>query len=359
MDQDRGAEVESRLGALDQRLADTFDGYSRRRSSADPLLAEDVGCGNGNHIRPYILPEIYADFKEYVDELDVDMSYAEAVRRAMREHRHGGREQRMTDRLEDMTAAVGSAAVDTPEPETTDESESNPYNVEDKIEAIRADLEDQAPVPLGELQQIPETWITESVDRWCVRGDRDEASERTRSTYIDHLCDTLGFVDVSGQPVIENPDMLDGLPFERRSFDALSTDQRVEAVHVKLARKASSSAGTQGRAQFTASDIQNELFETEVGESVAHKLRAKAADADGFHERDQEGREKAVAVDLVNVTDETILKAEGVDESSAWEKEVAAKMDNFVEGEPVMAGGSDSIEGDFEGMEKEVMSPQQ
>lgn len=344
MDQDLGAVVESRLDAHEEALGDSLPGYSRRRrSSDDPLVAEDLNRGETDRIRPYIPTPIYTDLKEYVDGLDVDMTYSEAIERAMREHRDGGRERRLADRLEDMTATVESADINisagVESDDGADESESTnkPYSREEKLEAIREDVLEKVPESSFEELDgagLPKVWFHEAIDRWCPKGDREQASDRTHDTYIRLLCEEY---DLTEQPETNNLVVGDpgGLAFERTSYDALTTEERVEAVRVKLLQRADSGRG----AQVSAADIQAEFFDGEPSDSVAHDLRNRAAEADGFAVRKARDGVMKVRVNVSEVTDTNLLEAAGVADRRKAEAEATAEMDALMNAQVVTDGG--------------------
>lgn len=330
IDKDRAALVEETIDTFEDVLADSLDGYSRRRTSTDPLVKDDLGGEDTKKVRCKVPTALKEEFAIYVDE-NSEWGKGEALGRAMNAYRDGGREQRMVDRLENMMASVES--VDTAQ---NDESESKPYSKEEKIEAIRTDILDRWPEPVEEIEEIdgmiPMAWFTESIDRWCTRGDREQATDRTRNKYLDLVADEFGLYRDGPNFIVGEPD---GLAFERRSYDALSTEERVEAVHVHLLRNADARHG----AQVSAAGIRDDIFDGKPHDSVANDLRKRAAEKEGFGTRKAGGGDKTVYVSISKVSDERLLEAAGLLEQRRAKEQAQAEWSDYDQAEPVRSDG--------------------
>lgn len=345
IDKDRAAAVEDELTALEDALAGTLPGYSRRRRSLDPLAKDDLGGEDTKKVRCEVPAALKEEFAIYIEEHS-EWGKGEALGRAMNAYRDGGREQRLADRLEEMTAAVESSDIDARDAAQNDESddEKNPYSVDDKLEAIRDDILDRWPEPVDELGEIegkvPVAWVDESVDRWCTKGNRKEATEKTKKKYYNLLADEFGFVK-DGQNFTGAD--LDDPAFERKPYRELSTEERIEAIHVQLLREADKNR----RYQVSAAYIREEYLDGGPDDSTAHSLREKAADTRGFKPVTVRGKEK-LRVAPSDVPDELREKAglttqDDDAESEEIKQKAEAKMAALDQGTPARAhGGTES-----------------
>lgn len=334
IDHDLGSELKSKIGTLDELLSDNIAGYSRRRRNSEddtePLVADNFGSGETKKIRCDVRADLFERFKSYIDGLETDYGYGEALGRALNAYRGGGRHRRLIDRVTRIIDALGGMsdieqADDTEsDDESNDESdsESKPYSREEKLQAIRQDIADaNNKASAAEISQFPRSQLLESIHEHCSQEPGKNASDRTVSSYIKEFKEDLGFVDHPKNDVLLiKDDEIDCLPFENKDYDALTTAERVEAVRVKLLREADS--GT--RYQISAADIKREYFDGEPSDSVAHDLRERAADADGFGVRKARDGKKKLKVDPYEVTDETILEAAGVLEKVEGKREMDA-----------------------------------
>lgn len=347
IDKDRAADVEDKFATLEDALADSLPGYSRRRKSSGPLATDDLGEDDTTKIRCEVPAKLKEEFAIYVDEHS-EWGYGEALGRAMNAYRDGGREQRLADALDAMTAAVES--VDAENIETTqnnesdqdqesDETETRPYSREKKIEAIRCDLaEEYGKDSAEEIEQLPREQIVQAIHRYCSQDPEKDASDRTVSDYLSHITDELELTDHPQNDVLLIKDAeLDGPAFEHKSYDALTTEERVEAIHVKLLREVDRNR----RYQVAASDIQTGYFDGDPSDSVAHELRNRAAEAAGFGVRTARDGVQKLKVDLADVTDESLLETAGLSNQRNAEVEAAAEMDVLMDAEVATDGGTD------------------
>lgn len=344
IDKDRAADVEERLDALEDVLADSFAGYSRRRRSSDPLAADDLGGEDTTKIRCEVPAELKEEFAIYVDE-NSEWGYGEALGRAMNAYRDGGREQRLADQLDAMTVAVEAVDVDAQDTdqgtESDDESESRPYSKEEKLEEIRRDLaEANRKDSAEEIQQLPRKQIVQAIHRYCSQEPDEPASDRTVNNYLGRIKEELELTDDPQNDVLLiKDDGMDGPAFEYKDFANLSTEERVEAVRVKLLQKADSGRG----GQVSAADIQTEFFGGEPSDSVAHDLRNRAAEAEGFAVRTARDGVKTVRVNIPEVSDESLLDAAGLVDHQATEAEAAAEMDALMNAQQVRTDGGSGL----------------
>lgn len=174
-----------------------------------------------------------------MDAENTDLTYGQAVARAVREYRQDSWEQRIEALTEHIHAQLTALNVGIPvdldtdaadgvldssnssDPDQVDdvEEEKDPYYEKDKIEAIREDILDRWPEPVEEIEEIggmiPEAWFTESIDRWCAKGDREQATDKTRRKYLDLVVDEFGLGRSGANFVVGE---LDGLAFERKDY---------------------------------------------------------------------------------------------------------------------------------------------
>ena len=334
IDKDRAADVEDELRELEDVVADSFDGYSRRRTSFGSHVSDDFGSGETVKIRCEVPAILKEEFSIYIDE-NSEWGYGEALARAMNAYRDGGREQRLADRLAEITDTLQNDEPATAESDT----DAKPYSVEDKLAAIRSDLADSSGVDSAdEIAELTRADLVDPIHDYCAKGDNETASDRTVSDYIERITADLNLTQhpMNDRLYIKDAD-LDGPAFEYREYADLSTGQRVEAVRVKLLKKAKA----RGYAQATAATIRDEFFDGAPSESVAHDLRDRAAECEGFGRRTSEGGENAVKVDVVNVVDETLLKAADIEPPSEIEAEADAEMAAIMEAQVVTDGGRD------------------
>lgn len=322
VDDDLGSVTEEELIALDKDLSHSFEDYSRRRSSDgedDTLDPSDITTferGDLEQIQPQLSENLYNDLKALVAKLNAKRSDAEkrisnsaAVDLAIYEYCTNGRTQRNAELATEIREGTDAVSVPKQADDTESNDESKPYHQEDKLAAIREDVLNRWPEPAESFEEIegakiPLAWFTESIDKWCTKGDREQVTDRTRQKYLELVGDEFGLTRSGADFVVGD---LDGLAFERKEFEDLSKKQRVEAVHVRLIEELE----RHNRAQVSAADIKNMFFDGKPSDSVAHELRDLAAEADGFGLRKAHGEQK-LKVDLYDVTDETILEAAGV-----------------------------------------------
>lgn len=331
LDKDRAAELEEKIEALDETLADALGDYSRRRKTSSDPFARDSYRDETTKIRTRVPASLKEDFKIFVDEHS-ELSYGEALDRAMSEYRDGGREQRLADELEEITAEV--AALQDSSDDVDDAA--TPYSVDEKVEAITADvLEKNGLASAADLDQIPKRHVVESIDHYCAR-DADQASDRTRSKYLERITDELQLAEHPSGKLLERID--DDSPLEDRPFSTLSSDERDRVVRKALIRRAKSGKG----AQLSAAQIADDVFSGEPSNKTAHSLRDRVADADGFGPRTGEDGEKKVYVNTDRVDPE--LLEDVVDElqdSSDIEDAATEEMDALMNARVATDGGID------------------
>lgn len=343
IDKDRAAGVEVELRELENVVADSFDDYSRRRSSYGQHIPDDFGSGETVKIRCEVPASLKEEFSIYIDE-NSEWGYGEALARAMNAYRDGGREQRLSDMLAEITDTLQNA-----EPTTTEnDTASKPYTVEEKLAAIRSDLAESSGVDSAyEIAALTRDDIVGPIHEYCSKGGNETASDRTVSDYIDRVTDDLGLTQHPQKDELYTKDTdLDGPAFEYRDFSNLTTEQRVEAVRAKLLKKAKG----RGCAQATAATIRDEFFDGEPSDSVAHDLRERAAECEGFGTRTTEGGVEAVKVNIVDVEDEGLLRAAGITPPSEIRAEADDEMHALMNAQVATDGGRDidSQDGDSE-----------
>ena len=335
IDKDQAADVESELRELEDAVADSFDDYSRRRrSSYGQHPPDDFGSDETVKIRCEVPAVLKEEFSIYIDEHS-EWGYGEALARAMNAYRDGGREQRLADTL----AGITDALQDETEITTESDTDAKPYSIEDKLAAIRSDLANESGVDSAdEIAELTRADLIEPIHEYCAKAGNETASDRTVNDYIDRVTADLGLTQhpANDELFVKDAD-LDGPAFEYREYADLSTEQRVEAVRVKLLRKAKG----RGCAQATAATIRTEFFDGEPAESVAHDLRDRAAECEGFKDGTARSSETVVKVDVADVTDEELLKAADIEPPSEIHAEADAEMDALMNARVATDGGRD------------------
>lgn len=95
-------------------------------------------------------------------------------------------------------------------------------------------------------------------------------------------------------------------------------------------------------AQVSAADIKSEFFDGEPSESVAHDLRNRAQEAEGFGGRTGGDEKKKVYVDINEFTDKDLLEAAGMttpNEKEEIEDKAKDEMDALINAQLVADGG--------------------
>lgn len=380
LDHDRSAPVEDRIRALDETLADRCEAYSRVRRSGDQVILTDDGLAFDRHDlakwRPYISEELYDDLQRFVDELnaersdaETDISYSAVIDLAIREYCDGGRDQRVTDCLGEMQTALesdaieigsadasaGAAAETAADPDGSDGDANYPYFKKDRLARVYETIADELGIDsIEDCGGFPRSILLDAIDKWCTKQPETErANDKTRQEYIDLVCEDLGLVESgNGQTFTERTEVTETTPaFERKAaFGDLDRDERVEAIRVKLLRKADRRADANA-AQATGGDVR-EWFDDEPTPPHAVALRKAAVDGEVFTAGKRGDGEQTVQVALGNVTDVDLLRMAGLDDrASAVESgdgeqdretvmaEAEAEMDRQMQAEPIRADG--------------------
>lgn len=346
IDEDPLEKTVAALDDVDGMLADFFSEFSRRRRSTATSVPPEWDDEPTTRLTVRVDPDLKERFKIWVAH-NTDLTYGEAMARALREYRQNNYEQRIGEiaghlrdqlsNIEGVEASDLSTPSEKTEPTPTD---AKPYSKQDKIETILSDLADENNMESAhDIETVPKKQLAGFIHEYCARGG-SEASDRTVSTYLGKIKDELGLVEHPNGVVLVKDDGMDGLAFEHKNFDALTTEERVEAVHVKLVDRAAS----RGRAQVTAAEIRDEFFDGQPADSVAHDLRNRAAKADGFDTRTARSGEKALRVHVSEVTDDTIRTAAGLEARSEVEAEAEEAMAALDQAEPAPADSPRSSE---------------
>lgn len=385
LDHDRSASVEERVRALDETLADRCEAYSRVRRSDDRVILTDDGLAFDRHDlnkwRPYMSEELHDDLQRFVDELNAErsdaetnISYSAVIDLAIHEYCDGGRDQRVTDRLGEMQTALDSPAIEivsadasasdaaetAADPDGSDDADDYPYFKKDRVARVYETIVDELGIDsIEDCGGVPRSILLDAIDQWCTkRPDDDRANDKTRQEYIDRVCEDLDLVESgNGQTFTERTEVTETTPaFERKdAFADLDCDERVEAVRVKLLRKADRRTNAT-TAQATAADIR-EWFDDEPTPPHAVALQKAAVDGEVFTAGKRVDGEQTVQVALARVTDVDLLRMAGLDDRAAAVEsgddeqdretvmvEAEAEMDRQMRAEPIRIDGGHDLD---------------
>lgn len=262
-DKDGYQDVEAKIDRLVRAAGRTPDDINKEKIS--------IELGSQPTVRVTVrVDESVKDwFKQAVDEHTDDVSYGEALARALRVKRNGGRAARLEDKLNRIVDDAEAILSELDSGEGADEGLST---VERRTIIICNRLDDQF---------TDDELVQEISD---VAG----ASEPTIERYRERVIDRLGYEphpmadETIWVPSDVAADLVpDGVPAEiRRPVHHLDRDERVRRIKLEIGRQATA---RDGRFSTTASEVREQVFKSEVSLSSVRDLLNQVALDDGFH----------------------------------------------------------------------------
>lgn len=189
-------------------------------------------------------------------------------------------------------------------------------------------------------------------------------AETVADEYIEPVVDVLGYKEHPSQPVLYVPESWEPETAEgsdvptpavdRKPFDDMNKEERIEAIRVALARKA---ADNGGRFAADYNFIRRKVFDRTVSKGYASNVMADvAADVDGLKLDTSRGTKRITVLknrlpdDLLAMaapkdTDRDEQDGERTEEIT---EEATAEMDALMSAQPVTDGGTNTAGGDAE-----------
>lgn len=292
---DDWAGVEDLVDRLVQAAGRSAGGEKRKNNSLD------VGA-DGESTRAYcrVSKDVKEEFSAHVKQTDKRLGIAFA--HACQLRREGGRPDRVQDKLErvveDAEALLGTQA-DTQDSNSMGKKERQTVQVINYVRDEHLREGDDLP------DVFPKWWVEDAIEE--LMCDRQTDPEQYYiPTYMDEVKDRLGYVtnpDAKAQLIRE--ENVGKVPaFERKSYSELSTEERIEAIHIDLGRRARENDGLR---QFTVEDVRKHTFDGKPRKSAVKTFVERAGEHGGYSTRVRHGKLR-LKCKLEEVADEQLLE---------------------------------------------------
>lgn len=304
IDDDDYQGIEERIDRLVRAAGRRPEDLAEKKCSISTISDE----GETTNVQCRVDPEMKEDFAAFTKEHSDDR-LGIALARALRQRRHGGRSQRLEEKLDrvidDAEELLGEISDD-------DESETMNLRKKRRIKICRR-FADSYEITVDELHE----------------AIADVAGESVIDDYEQPVLDRMGYArSPTGGPIFmpiddarERAEEL-GVPgpdapaIDRKHYRDLSREEKVEGVRLELARKAYS---RHGGVSATVSHVHDDVFDGKGSDSHMRSLMDEAAEADGYSvERSSRSGKEYLTVNLDEVSYD--IHDQLHSESECWSK---------------------------------------